>query len=118
MSSEYFEIFTTQNSERYPDGGVRPVKVSNKPLLDTEVEDHPQVTDHQRLIMNGLPRLMGTHEREIIPICGRRGSGKSTLIDYLLGCEMKVIDTGSSHYKVDTVGVPYARIGHSHAVSH
>src|SRR5437016_8930871 len=76
-------------------------------------EKLPEITYPQRIIMNGLPKLISSQDREVIPVCGQPGSGKSALINYLLGCEMQEVEAGYFKGKTDVTGVPYTRVGHS-----
>ncbi|QLH41288.1 MAG: ATP-binding cassette domain-containing protein [Coxiellaceae bacterium] len=47
------------------------------------------------LMQRAYPDLMAINKRQLIPILGITGSGKSTLFNYLLGCKYKWgIETG------------------------
>ena len=75
--------------------------------LDVEASMHAlvQAFDH-------VERMRG---KEVVLILGNTGAGKSTLVNYLMGCtlEQKEHEETGEPY-VQTVETPYAAIGHAH----
>lgn len=55
----------------------------------------------KKFIIDALPKIKPAENRDIVLVVGNTGAGKSTLIDYLLGCKMKKEKRG-----IRTIAVP------------
>jgi len=91
-----------------------PVDSRTSQLTGTDVESKSISiqSDSTSGITRSLAKLIVQDNEIVILVIGNTGSGKSTLINYMLGCKMKSGDY-DGYDIIDVEGKPYAEIGHS-----
>jgi len=68
----------------------------------------------QSLMSNGFSKIEKAKEKSVVLVIGNTGSGKSTTINYLMGCTMKEIEKGGDFVIVtEDDNKYYATIGHT-----
>ena len=74
----------------------------------------PNSDELARWISKGAPKLLTMKDKKAVVVLGVTGSGKSTFLNYILGCKMRTYNNN----RIEAVGRPYASIGHSYTSSH
>lgn len=68
----------------------------------------------QSLIQRAYPKIETAANKNIVLVLGNLGAGKSSIVDYLLGCRMRAENRGTRRVAVPEEGQQvYAPIGHS-----
>ncbi len=65
------------------------------------------------LLSRDLPSVTGLADTALIPLIGGTGSGKSTVLNYLMGSKMKPEKIGGKNVISTESSYPYAKIGHA-----
>jgi GTPase SAR1 family protein len=64
---------------------------------DEDLEDISEfnVDKAKKLLKEGYPRIRTTENKDVVLVLGNTGSGKSTIINRLLGCQMEKVQNGA-----------------------
>lgn len=66
----------------------------------------------KEMILETFPKIQSARNQDIVLVVGTTGAGKSTLVNYLIGCKMKQTDDDLGEPRAEVEGKEYAEIGH------